>query len=233
MGGKSQTRPVLEELLEIRKGVHLPEGTNGLAGLCLHLVTGCRKWKTKKLQMSNWENCPLTVSQCEYAAMDAWAGLATVESIKLIRAGARVAAASVAASGMEEEGGLKEGGLEDRHDTAELVAIKASSMCDSKANPPPLAQQTAAKVTTIFVGCDICGIPRMQKAQLVQHLAGRAHRSRTNKCDKALKEMSEDQALQEMLEDQALQEMLEDIRDCATVLETFKGSTQTCLPLNL
>jgi len=70
------------DLLKMRKGLDLPEDAKGLAGICLHVVPDCVKWKSKSLQMSNWENCPLTERQRTYAAMDAWAGLATAEAIR-------------------------------------------------------------------------------------------------------------------------------------------------------
>jgi hypothetical protein len=39
-------------------------------------LTGVAKWKSKSLQMSQWQKFPLARSRVAYAAMDAWAGAA-------------------------------------------------------------------------------------------------------------------------------------------------------------
>ena len=60
------------------RGVNVP---GGLAGLAAHVVEGVHRWKSRKLQMSNWAAYPLTPAQLRYAAMDAWASLACWEAL--------------------------------------------------------------------------------------------------------------------------------------------------------
>lgn len=72
--------PTLVDLkaMSISKGVHT---SGGLLGLAQHLEPptsvspGVAKWKSKKLQLSNWSRFPLDEPQIRYAAMDAWASL--------------------------------------------------------------------------------------------------------------------------------------------------------------
>lgn len=72
--------PTLVDLkaLSISKGVHT---SGGLLGLTQYLdpadstSPGVAKWKSKKLQLSNWSRFPLDEPQIRYAAMDAWASL--------------------------------------------------------------------------------------------------------------------------------------------------------------
>jgi ribonuclease D len=51
----------------------------------MHLLPAVEKWKTKRLQMSNWEAAPLSAAQVVYAAMDAWAGLASAEALPALK----------------------------------------------------------------------------------------------------------------------------------------------------
>ena len=54
-------------------GVVVP---GGLLGLAQEVLVGIAKWKSKRLQMSNWTASPLTWDRVVYAAMDAWVGRA-------------------------------------------------------------------------------------------------------------------------------------------------------------
>ena len=78
----SAAAPPPQRLVELKKmgaerGVVVPGGLLGLAEALL----GLPKWKSKRLQMSNWAAAPLSAAQIRYAAMDAHAGLACYDAL--------------------------------------------------------------------------------------------------------------------------------------------------------
>ena len=55
---------------------------SGGLGPLTEFLCGAAKWKSKKLQMSNWISRPLSTDQIRYASMDAWAGCACYFHLK-------------------------------------------------------------------------------------------------------------------------------------------------------
>ena len=98
-GGRQAPRPALLELEQLRGGLDLAGAAKGLAGLCQLLIPEVQKWKSKRIQMSNWEASPLSVAQIVYAAMDGWAGLAAYEAIAAARQSAPAGGAGGSAVG--------------------------------------------------------------------------------------------------------------------------------------
>ena len=140
-GGRHHApRPALLELEQLRGGLDLAGAAKGLAGLCQHLIPAVLKWKSKKIQMSNWEASPLSVAQIIYAAMDGWAGLAAYEAIAAARqsagggAGGGAASSSSGAAGAEEASGVDAG-------ASAGVGVGAGAGAGGSAPPPSKRQR--------------------------------------------------------------------------------------------
>ena len=74
----------LVDTQNMAKDLGMLEIKRGLKSLAKHLL-GIELEKPKLVTMSNWENCPLTVKQIHYAALDAWVGLKIYQSMKAMQ----------------------------------------------------------------------------------------------------------------------------------------------------
>ena len=74
----------LVDTQNMAKDLGMLEIKRGLRSLAKHLL-GIELEKPELVTMSNWENCPLTVKQIHYAALDAWVGLKIYQSMKAMQ----------------------------------------------------------------------------------------------------------------------------------------------------
>jgi len=143
---------VLYDLERERAGIELPEDARGLGGLCLAL-TPCVKWKTKRLQMSNWEACPLSEAQVIYAAMDAYAGLISYEALLALKRQPPRGGGAAMALEKQPQPQRSGGGGGEAEESGEEVMGEGEFGGPHPLNPPPTARKKYCKYFNLPGGC--------------------------------------------------------------------------------